>query len=63
MHATKRKAAWWSVVVEGETPAAYGPYRSEEAAYKVADRWNNRPHGDADDWAYVVPMETGPIDL
>lgn len=46
---------WWAVMLEGESPEVYGPFRSLSAAQDVADRWNGR-HGAEDDRAYVVPI-------
>ena len=61
MAGTKQQPTWWAVLVTGESPDVYGPYRSYEVAARVADRWNVRPGADIDDWASVVPMESGPI--
>lgn len=52
---------WWAVLVEGESPDVYGPFRSYDVAASVADKWNTRPGADIDEWASVVPMESGQI--
>jgi hypothetical protein len=50
-------SAWWIVILPGEdasTSEPYGPFRSENAAQAVADKWNRaaRP----DDQAIVMPV-------
>lgn len=40
---TSTGPAWWVVMLPGEyaeTSDLYGPFRSEVAAQRVADRWN-----------------------
>lgn len=58
---TRRTSSWWAVMVEGESPDLFGPYRSEAMAQAAADRWNNRPDADADEMASVVPLLSGPV--
>lgn len=49
----------WAIIVEGESPDAYGPYRTPEAAQKIADEWNAK--ADPDEYARVVSLKIGPI--
>lgn len=48
---------WWIVVLPGEEISLsemYGPFRSEDAAQAVADKWNR--DASADDQALVMPI-------
>lgn len=53
--------AWWAVLLQGESPDIFGPFRSKATAEKAAEKWN-REHGDSDDdRAQVVPLLPGPV--
>ena len=58
--ATKRETYRWAVIVEGEIPAAFGPFRNYDSACSAADRWN-AVQTDAEAYAWAVRMKTGPI--
>ena len=48
---------WWIVLLAGEyaeTSSIYGPFRSEQAAEGVAERWNAEHPSDP---ATVMPVE------
>lgn len=54
---------WWIVVVDGEWPDYFGPYRSEARAEAEAEAFNARQDpADADaDRATVRPVKSGPV--
>lgn len=58
--AAKRETFWWAVIVEGEIPDAYGPFRNYDVACSTADHWNST-NSDSEAYAWVVRMKNGPI--